>query len=95
MLAAGIWADGRGAAMTEQDRRSADMENAARLRALLNEDQRMTLTELEQFGWSLKFVRRPLFQPSIPVVIDADRKRYAVLEADGSLNETPGFTIRD
>jgi hypothetical protein len=95
MLAAGIWADGRGAAMTEQDRRNADVENAARLRALLNEDQRMTLTELEQFGWSLKFVRRPLFQPSIPVVIDADRKRYAVLEADGSLNETPGFTIRD
>jgi hypothetical protein len=95
MLAAGIWADGRGAAMTEQDRRNADVENASRLRALLNEDQRMTLTELEQFGWSLKFVRRPLFQPSIPVVIDADRKRYAVLEADGSLNETPGFTIRD
>ncbi|WP_166211125.1 hypothetical protein [Cognatiluteimonas telluris] len=81
--------------MTEQDRRSADMENAARLRALLNEDQRMTLTELEQFGWSLKFVRRPLFQPSVPVVIDGDRKRYAVLEADGSLNENPEFTIRD
>jgi hypothetical protein len=29
------------------------------------------------------------------VVIDADRKRYAVLEADGTLNESPGFTIRD
>ena len=55
----------------------------------------MTLVELEQFGWSLKFVRRPMFQPSIPVVIDADRKRYAVLEADGTLNENPGFTIRD
>ena len=54
----------------------------------------MTLVELEQFGWALKFVRRPLFQPSIPVVFDADRKRYAVLEVDGSLNEQPGFDIR-
>jgi len=87
--------DGRGAAMFGSERRASEKESAARLRALLNEDQLMTLVELEQFGWSLKFVRRPMFQPSIPVVIDADRKRYAVLEADGTLNENPGFTIRD
>jgi hypothetical protein len=87
--------DGRGAAMFGSERRGSDKDSAARLRALLNEDQLMTLVELEQFGWSLKFVRRPMFQPSIPVVIDADRKRYAVLEADGTLNENPGFAIRD
>jgi len=81
--------------MFGSERRGSEKESASRLRALLNEDQLMTLVELEQFGWSLKFVRRPLFQPSIPVVIDADRKRYAVLEADGTLNESPGFTIRD
>ena len=81
--------------MTETgDRRASAQETAARLRALLNEDQRMTLAELEQFGWTLKFVRKPLFQPSVPVVFDADRRRYAVLEPDGSLNETPGFEIR-
>jgi len=81
--------------MFGRERRGSEQESSARLRALLNEDQLMTLVELEQFGWSLKFVRRPMFQPSIPVVIDADRKRYAVLEADGTLNEHPGFTIRD
>lgn len=79
---------------TVKDRRASAMETAARLRALLNEDQLMTLTELEQFGWTLKFVRRPMFQPSIPIVFDADRKRYAVLEADGTLNEKPDFDIR-
>ena len=51
--------------------------------------------ELERFGWELKFVRRPPFQPSIPVVFDADRKQFAVLEPDGTLNENPGFTIRE
>jgi hypothetical protein len=81
--------------MFGSERRGSEKESAARLRTLLNDDQLMTLVELDQFGWSLKFVRRPMFQPSIPVVIDADRKRYAVLEADGTLNENPGFTIRD
>jgi len=80
--------------MYGRERRNGEEEGAARLRDLLNEDQRMTLVELEHFGWELKFVRRPLFQPSIPVVFDADRKRYAVLEVDGSLNEQPGFDIR-
>jgi len=80
--------------MTEQERRNADHGNQARLRALLNDGQRTTLADLERFGWELKFVRRPLFQPSVPVVVDADRKTCAVLEADGTLNEHPGFDIR-
>jgi hypothetical protein len=81
--------------MTEQERRTIDHDSIARMRALLNEDQRMTLADLERFGWELKFVRRPMFQASIPVVSDATRKTYAVLEADGTLNEQPGFDIRD
>jgi hypothetical protein len=80
--------------MTGQERRNGEDDSAARLRSLLNEDQQLTLTELEHFGWALEFVRRPLFLPSIPVVFDADRKRYAVLETDGTLNEAPGFDIR-
>jgi hypothetical protein len=54
----------------------------------------VTLTELEHFGWELKFIRRKPFQPPIPVVFDADRKRFAVLDEDGSLNLEPGFEIR-
>ena len=82
--------------MTEVDidRRKA-AENKARLRALLNDDQRLTLADLERFGWELKFVRRPMFQPSVPVVFDADRRSWAVLEADGTLNHSPAFKIRD
>jgi hypothetical protein len=76
------------------DRRQSDEDVKSRLRALLNDAQRHTLAELERFGWELKFVRRPLFQPSIPVVFDGDRKTYAVLEPDGSLNQAPSFDIR-
>jgi hypothetical protein len=61
----------------------------------LNDEQLLTLNELERFGWELKFVRKPPFQPSVPVVFDADRRQFAVLEPDGTLNESPGFTIRE
>ncbi|WP_460760676.1 hypothetical protein [Lysobacter fragariae] len=61
----------------------------AALRNQLNADQLMTLRDLERFGWELKFVRRPPFQESVPVVIDGDRKNYAVLNPDGSLEDNP------
>ncbi|MFA6986287.1 MAG: hypothetical protein WC213_08775 [Arenimonas sp.] len=80
--------------MTEMDRRKAEKELSATLKRSLNEAQLATLQGLEHFGWELKFVRRKPFQPSVPVVFDGDRKKFAVLEEDGSLNENPGFEIR-
>lgn len=77
------------------DERRKDAERTTReMRGDLNAAQLETLADLERFGWSLKFVRRPMFQPSIPVVFDGDRKTFAVLEADGSINEHPPFDIR-
>ena len=80
--------------MDNKDRRTTPSHPNRALRSDLNEAQLETLADLERFGWQLKFVRRPIFEPSIPVVFDADRKTYAVLEADGSLNEHPFFEIR-
>jgi hypothetical protein len=78
----------------EKERRKGEDATLSGLRAELNEAQRMTLSEMERFGWELKFIRRPLFQPSIPVVFDSERKRFAVIELDGTLNEHPDFEIR-
>ncbi|MEO6227219.1 MAG: hypothetical protein ABIO61_05245 [Thermomonas sp.] len=77
------------------DKRHKDAEHTKReLRAELNDAQLETLNALERFGWELKFIRHPIFQPSIPVVFDGDRKTFAILEADGKLNEHPPFDIR-
>jgi hypothetical protein len=84
----------RGLRMTQPDRRKDQQRTTREMRCDLNDAQRMTLSELERYGWQLKFVRRPIFQPSIPVVFDGDRKTFAVLEADGTLNEHPPFDIR-
>lgn len=79
--------------MTDERRKDTERKRHE-LRTDLNPTQQETLVDLERFGWVLKFVRRPLFQPSIPVVFDGDRKTFAVLEADGTLNEHPSFDIR-
>jgi len=61
---------------------------------MLNPAQIHALHELEHFGWRLKYVRKPLFQPAIPIVFDRAQERFAVIEDDGSVNDKPGFTLR-
>lgn len=78
----------------QQERRRGAPGSRGSLRAELNDDQRTTLVELERFGWELHFLRRPLFQPSVAFLYDRDRRSYAVLEEDGTLNESHGHAIR-
>lgn len=83
-----------GGAVTVRERRKTEGKPGSALKRDLNQDQILALSELEKFGWELKFIRRPMFQQPVPVVFDSDRKHFAVLNADGTLDETPGFDIR-
>jgi hypothetical protein len=78
----------------DTERRADGRTALSQLRSQLNQHQLATLSELEHFGWELKFIRRKPFQPPTPVVLDSDRKRFGVLDEDGSLNMQPGFEIR-
>jgi hypothetical protein len=80
--------------VTESERRKTETKHVNALKRDLNEDQVLALTELEKFGWELKFIRRPMFKEPIPVVFDSDRRHFAILKADGTLDENPGFDIR-
>jgi hypothetical protein len=84
----------RGREMNASERRKTAAKPTLVLKRELNEEQRLALAELEKFGWELKFIRRPMFQQPVPVVFDSDRRHYAVLQPDGTLNEKPGFEIR-
>ena len=81
--------------MTRQERRKQVDDVAAQLRAGLTPQQLATLDTLEQFRWTLRFVRRPMFQDPVPVVVHPDGKRLAILEPDGSINERAGIRLRD
>lgn len=79
--------------MAGEGRRAAPPPQRVSRRRLI--DARLeTLRTLEHFGWALKFVRRPPFEEPIPMVFDGERKKYAVLRADGTLDEHPGLDIR-
>jgi hypothetical protein len=78
---------------TPRERRRGSTPTPA-LREGLTEGQLRALETLEHFHWELRFVRRPMFRDPVPVVFDRDGERWAVLEPDGSLNESPGFELR-
>ncbi|HZP67326.1 MAG TPA: hypothetical protein VFB32_13580 [Rudaea sp.] len=80
-------------AIEKKERRKTSKAPNALTREL-NTAQAAALVDLEHFGWELKFIRHPLFQEPVPVVFDPERKHFAVLRADGTLDENPGFAIR-
>ena len=69
----------------KSEKRTGEQAHIDALREQLNAEQRMTLGELELLGWSLKFVRRPLFQDPVPVVISDDKDAIGLLDADGKI----------
>ena len=72
------------------ERRSPVRTASSTLKRELNAGQLHTLHTLERFGWELKFIRREQGR-RLAVLFDPDARRYAVLDADGELNENPVF----
>jgi hypothetical protein len=60
----------------------------------LNADQLLALRLVENHGWGMKFVRRPLHQKPTYVVFNDNTQQYAVLDYDGTLNIETGIKIR-
>ena len=65
------------------------------LEDVLNEAQIRTLRSIRHFGWGLHFVRRPLFQEVIPVLINKEGDKFIILEENGMINEMPDLDLRD
>ena len=65
------------------------------LTGMLNQLQLLALRQIEQFGWSLRFVRRPMFQSAVPVVMDGQGAKIGVLEEDGRINMEPDIKVRE
>ena len=61
----------------------------------LSQDQLDAIKQLDNFGWQLKFIRRPAFQDPIVIVYSRDKDEFGVLEKDGKIDMDSGITIRD
>jgi len=60
----------------------------------LTSEQITTVARLEGFGWSIRFVRRPLFQEQTVILFDPSGQRHAILEEDGSLDTSENVQVR-
>lgn len=67
----------------------------ANLEELLTDSQRAALRRIENFGWQIKFIRRPRFQPPLVVVENTTGMNVGVLEEDGGVNLRPAICLRD
>ena len=68
------------------DKRLGDKPVPDNIKDHLNDLQIQSLQRLENFGYRLKFVRRPIFQEVVVVVVDSQEKTLGVLKSDGSLD---------
>lgn len=64
------------------------------IKALMTDLQLLTLANLEGFGWSIQFVRRPLFQEQVIVIVDPSGEQYAILTEDGEVDRDANLTLR-
>lgn len=74
------------------ERRGRESARPGDLNKLLTFEQNVTLTSKEQFGWTIAFVRRPLFQQIEVVIANPDKTEYLALQDDGST--LPFYNIR-
>ena len=79
----------------EIERRSEGNQIPESLGEMLSEMQLLTLSKMEGFGWMLAFIRRPLFQGIVPVLLHPDSGEIGVLEDDGTLNIHSDTKIRE
>ena len=63
-----------------QDRREKQAPIPDRLERFLNSLQISTIFYLEAIGWKLWFVRRPLYQPGMPVLISPTGHATGIIE---------------
>lgn len=69
-------------------------QNPLEMRLGISPQQKEAVETLEHFGWTLRFVRKPLFRDAIPVLFDRSGDRYVILRSDGTLDESMTLPLR-
>jgi hypothetical protein len=78
----------------KRERRKNTPPELSEMEKLLNPAQLESWRMLKSFGWQLRFVRKPLFQQPVAVIVNQDGQLHAVIEEDGRVNDQPNFKIR-
>lgn len=77
-----------------KERRGSQVAIPDDIKERLTPLQHQALARIEGFGWSVGFVRRPLFQDDVVVLFDPSGQQHAILNEDGTLDRTTDIEIR-
>lgn len=64
------------------------------MQSRLTDRQREMLGRLRGAGWAIQFVRRPLYEDQVIVLVDSAGEQHAILQEDGKLIGNPGLVLR-
>ena len=78
----------------DNNRRKGDLQSQGQLVELLSEAQKQALRQMERFGWQLEFLRQPLFQESVAVILSGEGDKIGVLDPDGRIELKPNLEVR-
>ena len=79
----------------ENEKRTGVLAVPINLDDYVTDVQRLILSKINKYGWSLKFVRRPPSEIPTVVIEDEAGKSFGVLEASGDINFKSGITLRE
>ena len=77
------------------NKRSSEKTIPENIKDFLTDAQAAELNHIEGFGWSLKYIRRPLFQERVVVVMNPNGSSIGILEEDGRLNLESNIDTRE
>ena len=78
----------------EKDKRNKQKPIPNNVKDYLNEDQLVTLSQIEAYGWRLEFIRRPMFDTPTAVVFGPNNGQIGVLKEDGTIDKNPKILVR-
>lgn len=81
--------------MDDSDKRVGEKAVPDNALQYMNAEQLLTYRGMQGFGWHLKYLRHPLFQSPVLIMIHPDTHEIGVLEEDGTFNNEPNITLRD
>jgi len=74
------------------ERRGRSQPRPERLDKVLSFEQSVTVTAKGQFGWSVAFIRRPLFQQPEVVLVNPSHSEYLIIDEEGGTR--PFYNVR-
>ena len=79
----------------QEGKRTGRSPDTGNREAGLNDAQLVMLRKMQELGWELKFVRRPMTEDRVPVLFHPGSNDFGILADDGTLDTQTNISVRE